>query len=222
MPPATLAELTIAADPERWRAVGFEVEDGVLRAGSIAIALAGREAGRGIVRWSLRNPANPTAGPEGDDFDGLPTSVLNGAAPAPAPRHENAVIGLDHVVAFSPSLERTIERLRGAGLDFRRLREGATPAGAMRQAFFVVGDAVLEVVEHPPGTPQAEDRDAPAHFYGLAFVVDDLDACAARMGDALGTPRDAIQPGRRIATARKDAGLGPPVAFMTPRPAPAG
>jgi hypothetical protein len=219
MPPAALAELTIAADPERWRAVGFDVEDGVLQAGSIAIALAGRDAGRGILRWSLRDTANPGADFEGADFDGLPTSVVNGAAAAPAPRHDNAVVGLDHVVAFSPSLERTIARLRAAGLDFRRLREGATPAGAMRQAFFVVGDAVLEVIEHPPGTPQAKDRDAPAHFYGLALVVDDLDACAARMGDALGTPRDAIQPGRRIATARKEAGLGPPVAFMTPRPA---
>jgi hypothetical protein len=210
--PAALAELTIAADPERWRAAGFTVEDGVVRASSIAIRLGG--SGRGIVSWALTDLAPDP------DLDGLSTTVLHeppAAAPAPAPGHENAVTALDHVVAFSPSLERTIERLRDAGLDFRRLREGSTPAGAMRQAFFVVGDAVLEVIEHPPGTQQADDRDAPAHFYGLAFVVADLDACAARMGEALGEPRDAIQPGRRIATARREAGLGPPVAFMTPR-----
>ena len=31
-----------------------------------------------------------------------------------------------------------------------------------------------------------------------------------------GTPREAVQPGRRIATIRPAAGLGPAVAFMTP------
>jgi hypothetical protein len=208
---ATLAELTVAADPEPWRAAGFAVDGSSLRVGRISIELAGRDAGRGIVGWRLR-------GLGAADVDGLPTQAASGEPGEPAPRHDNAVVGLDHVVAFSPDLERTIERLRAAGLDFRRVREGATPAGAIRQAFFVVGDAVLEVIEHPPGTPQAADRDAFAHFYGLAFVVDDLDACAARMGDLLGEPRAAIQPGRRIATARREAGLGPPVAFMTPRP----
>jgi hypothetical protein len=48
--------------------------------------------------------------------------------------------------------------------------------------------------------------------------VTDLDAAAARLGDGLGTPRDAVQPGRRIATARGAAGLGVPLALMTPRP----
>jgi hypothetical protein len=33
----------------------------------------------------------------------------------------------------------------------------------------------------------------------------------------LGDIRDAVQPGRRIATVRREAGLGVPVALMTPR-----
>ncbi len=37
-------------------------------------------------------------------------------------------------------------------------------------------------------------------------------------GDLLGEPRAAVQPGRQIATLRKEAGLGPAIAFMTPGP----
>lgn len=96
------------------------------------------------------------------------------------------------------------------------MREGPTAAGAERQAFFRLGGAILEVVEHPPGTPAAEDTDAPSRFWGLAFLVSDLDASAAHLGALLGEPRDAIQPGRRIATVLREAGLGLPVAFLAP------
>jgi len=51
----------------------------------------------------------------------------------------------------------------------------------------------------------------------ITLVVTDLEAAAAAMGELLGDIRDAVQPGRRIATVRRDAGLGVPVAFMTPR-----
>jgi hypothetical protein len=47
--------------------------------------------------------------------------------------------------------------------------------------------------------------------------VDDLEATGAVLGDLLGTPRDAVQPGRKIATLRPEAGLGPAIAFMTPQ-----
>jgi hypothetical protein len=46
--------------------------------------------------------------------------------------------------------------------------------------------------------------------------VGDLDQTAHALGDLLGTPRDAVQPGRRIATLRAEAGLGPAIAFMSP------
>jgi hypothetical protein len=56
----------------------------------------------------------------------------------------------------------------------------------------------------------------PARFYGIAFTVDDLDATAALLGDRLGRVKDAVQPGRRIATLRREAGAGIPLAFMSP------
>ena len=81
-----------------------------------------------------------------------------------------------------------------------------------------MGDVLLEVVEAPPGTTIAVDPSGPARLWGISFLVDELDTPAAVLGDALGEPRDAVQPGRRIATVATAAGLGPAVAFMTPGP----
>jgi hypothetical protein len=83
----------------------------------------------------------------------------------------------------------------------------------MRQVFFRPGEAIIELVGPP--TPEGT---APARFFGLAFTVADLDATAAYLGEHLGQPKDAVQPGRHIATVRSAAGLGVPVAFMTPEP----
>ena len=207
-----IEELTLAGDPNRWMAAGFHVDEGRARVGRTDLRLAGTGAGRGIAEWAL-------SGVESLELDGLPTRrVAGGARDVIAPVHPNGVVRLDHVVAFSGNLERTVAALEKAGLDFRRLREGPTPAGAVRQAFFRLGETILEVVEHPPGTAAAADPEAAAHFYGLAFLVDDLDAAANAMGAHLGRVRDAVQPGRRIATASREAGLGLPVAFMTSRP----
>jgi hypothetical protein len=55
----------------------------------------------------------------------------------------------------------------------------------------------------------------PARFWGITFAVADLDAAAALLGDRLGSIRDAVQPGRRIATIRREAGVGLPVALIS-------
>jgi hypothetical protein len=59
--------------------------------------------------------------------------------------------------------------------------------------------------------------DGPAAFWGLVVNVEDLDAACALIGpDRVSSPKDAVQPGRRIATVRSEVGLGLPVALMTP------
>ncbi len=189
--------------------MGFDVdEDGTASIGTIRLRLEGPEAGRRIVRWALRDLRCA-------ELDGLPTERHDEPPETRSATHPNGAERIDHVVAFSPDLDRTVAGLRGAGLDFRRLREGPTPAGAQRQAFFRVGEAILEVVEHRPGTPAAEDLAAPAGFYGLALATADIDATARVLGPLLGNVRDAVQPGRRIGTVRREAGLGLPVAFMS-------
>ena len=62
----------------------------------------------------------------------------------------------------------------------------------------------------------ARDPSGPARLWGLAFSVDDLERTAHSLGGLLGAPREAVQPGRRIATLRGQAGLGPAIAFMSP------
>lgn len=209
-----LDEIVVAAEAAAWRDAGFRVEgdDGtVVRVGTAAIGLAGAAAGKRIVRCAL-------CGVDSESFDGLPI-VRSDAAPAavePAPSHPNGVVAIDHLVAFTPDLDRTVAAGQALGLDLRRIRDEPAPAGSPRQAFFRLGDLILEVAQAPPGSPLQPD--SPARFYGLAFLVEDIEATAASLGDLCGDPRDAVQPGRRIATVRKEANLGLPVAFMTPRP----
>lgn len=207
---ATVAELVLAGDPQAWRSAGFRIDAGVAEVGSVTLRLAGAAAGKRIVRCELRDV-------EARQVDGLP--IARSDAPpsdGPAPPHPNGVVGIDHLVAFTPDLERTVAAAQAVGLDLRRVRDEPAPAGSPRQAFFRLGELILEIAQAPPGSPLAGD--APARFYGLAFVVEDLEATVARMGDRVGEPRDAVQPGRRIATLRKEAGLGLPVALMSPRP----
>jgi catechol 2,3-dioxygenase-like lactoylglutathione lyase family enzyme len=219
----SVAEIVVAGDPAAWRAAGFDVDGELTRVGSVTLRLAGAHAGRRIVRCELR-------GIESEDLDGLP--VARSVAPAPdgpagahplaspdgLATHPNGVVALDHVVAFTPDLDRTIAAAEAIGLDLRRVRDEPAPAGSPRQAFFRLGETILELAQAPPGSPLVREPGAPARFYGLAFLVEDLDATVDRLGELVGEPRDAVQPGRRIATVRREAGLGLPVALMTRAP----
>ena len=117
---------------------------------------------------------------------------------------------------MTPALERSVAALRAAGLDLRRIREEPTPAGAPRQAFFRLGATILEVVQEPPEAIERAGGDHPAFFWALAFLAPDLEASAAAFGEHAGEVRPAVQPGRRIATVRRSAGLSLPVALMSP------
>lgn len=205
----TLDELVVADAPEAWRACGFAVEGDVCVVGEVRIRFAPEEGRRGLVGWSLR-------GVESIELDGLAAARSERPLPEPAPAHPNGVAALDHVVAISSDLDRTVAALEAAGLDLRRVREQPTPAGAPRQAFFRLGQAILEAVQEPAEATERAGGDRPAFFWGLAFVAPDLDATVAFLGDRVGEARDAVQPGRRIATLRRSAGLSVPVALMTP------
>lgn len=179
--------------------------------GDIRIRFMPEEGRSGLSGWSLRGIGSL-------DLDGLPTARSERPSPGPAPSHPNGIASLDHVVAISSDLDRAVAALETAGLDLRRIREEPTPAGAPRQAFFRLGSTILEVVQEPPEATERAGGDRPAFFWGLAFVAPDLEATVAFLGDRAGEIRDAIQPGRRIATLRRSAGLSLSVALMTPPP----
>jgi len=206
----SIDELSVADAPESWSALGFAVEGDVCVVGDVRIRLAGADAGRGVVGWSLR-------GVERTELDGLPTAWSDRPPPVERPVHPNGVTAIDHVVAIAPVLERTVAALEAAGLDLRRIREEPTPGGAPRQAFFRLAATILEVVQEPPeAIERGGGPDRPAFFWGLALVAPDLDATVAHLGDRVGEVRAAVQPGRRIATLRRSAGLAVPVALITP------
>jgi hypothetical protein len=205
----TIDRLELADDPARWAALGFAVADGECRIGDVRLRFTGARPGVGIAGWSLRDVA-------GTELDGLPSSVSLEAPLEPAPAHPNGVFAIDHVVAVSPCLERSVDALRAAGLDLRRVREQPTPAGAPRQAFFRLGAVILEVVQEPEEVlARSGGADRPARFWGLALLVEDIDGTVAGMGEHAGEARPAVQPGRRIATVRRSAGLSVPLALMS-------
>lgn len=197
-------ELEVCGPREPWERLGFRIDAaGTCRVGAVTLRFAGDGPG-GVRAWTL-------AGARGDGpVDGLPTRRRSaGELPEPAAEHPNGALGLDHLVVMTPDLDRTFAALDAAGFDLRRTRDAGTPERPLRQGFYRAGEAIVEVVGDvpPPG---------PARFWGLVAVVRDLDALAERLGERLGLPRDAVQPGRRIATVRESAGLGVPIAFMTP------
>lgn len=207
----TVDELEVADAPAAWSALGFEVDGDTCVLGDVRIRLVGTGAGKGLTAWSLREP-------ESTALDGLATSRSDRPPPEEPPAHPNGIAAIDHVVAITPALERTILALQGAGLDLRRIREEPTPAGAPRQAFFRLGATILEVVQEPPEAIERAGGDHSAFFWGLALIAPDLETTVAGLGDRAGEIRPAVQPGRRIATLRRTAGLSLPVALMTPSP----
>ena len=208
----TIDSIAVADDPAAWREVGFAVaDDGSCRIGTLVVNLAGAEGRPGIRGWSVRGLASA-------DVDGLPTERSDSPERDPAPRHPNGVATIDHLVAFTPDRARTAAALEAAGLQVRRMRDEPTPAGGGFQAFFRLGEVILEVIEVGESARGGLDPDAPARFWGLAFGVESLEALADLLGDRLSEPRDAVQPGRRIATLKRSAGVGVPMAFMTPAP----
>jgi len=206
----SLDELVVADSPASWEACGFQVEGDACILGEVRIRLAPGE-GRGLAGWSLR-------GVDSTDLDGLPTARSDRPSPPEAPAHPNGVTAIDHVVAISSDLDRTVAALEAAGLDLRRIREEPTPAGAPRQAFFRLGAVVLEVVQEPPEATERAGGDRPAFFWGLALTAPDLESTVDFLGDRVSEVRDAVQPGRQIATLRRSAGLSVPVALITPPP----
>jgi hypothetical protein len=210
MPSPTIDAIVVADPPDTWEAAGFAVDpDGTCRIGSVRVELVGPDRGKRILGWSLRDV------PALDDVDGLPASVSD-RPPAEPAVHPNGALLIDHVVIMSPDLDRTTKALEAIGIEQRRTRlvDSAQYGFEARQVFFKLGEVVLEMIG-----PDEPNGDGPARFFGLAHTVGDLDAVATLLGPALGNVKDAVQPGRRIATLRhKELGVSVATAFMSPEP----
>ncbi len=198
-----LAELTIADDPDAWRAAGFTVDDaGQCVIGHVRLWLAPDDGGAGVTGWAFDGLDDVAP------IDGVPTAAPTHEVPEPWV-HPNGSTQLDHVVVSSPDTGRTTVALEAVGIPAKRTRDIGR---GMQQVFFRAGEVILELVG-----PVEPTGDGPAGFYGIAVNVADLDATKASLGDLLTDPKDAVQPGRRIATLRtRDLGITTAIAFMTP------
>lgn len=194
-----LASLTVGDEPAGWRKAGFTVEDdGECRIGSVRVLLR-PEVGKGVRSWSL--DGDEGAGP----IDGVPTEA-DEVAPPKAVEHPNGATSIDHLVLITPDLDRTVSALTARGFEARRTRD----AGERAQVFFRMGEVILELVG-----PKEPTGDGPARFFGIAVTVADLDSTAALLDERLGPVKEAVQPGRRIATLRTAEGMGAAIAFLS-------
>ena len=167
-----------------WTRLGFAVDGGATRVGGVRIALGAAQLEVAAAGLAAERP------------DGLALVHARDEAPGAPPTHPNGAVVLDHVVALTDDLRRTVDALVAARLDLRRERAP--------MAFLRLGELILEVVQRDDAEPA---------LCGLVVVVPDL----GTLGPLVGEPKDAVQPGRRIATVRREAALRTALAFMTPR-----
>ncbi|MEI8391636.1 MAG: hypothetical protein WCG40_03970 [Actinomycetes bacterium] len=213
----TIADLWLSSSSEAWKNVGCQVGnvqqgDGssvpfvwIAGLGLRFVDPASEASGESsVVGWTLVTDVALTS------MDGVPTKVVD--APHPKPEWENSleVLSIDHIVITTGSLDRTCgEIAESMHLPLKRIREAGH---GMRQGFHRAGPIILEILERPDLA-----RETSAAIWGLVFVVADLDATVSWLGpDAVSEPRPAVQPGRRIASVKKEVGLGLPVALMSP------
>jgi len=198
-----LAAVLVGGDTSCWERLGFAVGGGRIALGNAAIEFV--DAPPGVHGLAVSGAPVPP------DVDGV--RIVSGV-PAAADEHPNGAFELDHVVITSDSLERTSAAVAGLlGLPQRRIRE--TPS--VRQAFHRFDapagggqGCIVEIVDSPKTT-------AGVALFGLVVNVADLEELCRHIGPELvGQPKSAVQPGRTIATVRSAAGLGVPVALMSP------
>jgi hypothetical protein len=211
--------LTVAGELGTWRSLGLSAtDDGLIPLFGTALRIVSPEAAwdtsagtsvapegvqAGIVGWALSGIDAATI-----SIAGLTTTVVEQAAPIFA-AHSLGARSIDHVVVTTGELESTTGDIALAtGCELKRIRE----VGKIRQGFHRIGRGglIVEVVQHE------DDNRSVAEFWGIVMTVDDLDAACAQLGpDRVGEPKDAVQPGRRIATIRSSVGLGTAVALMS-------
>ncbi len=202
--PHQLCTVTIGDTPQAWADAGFTVIADQVHIDNTVIRLVGGPD-RGIL----------SAGIQGidADVDGLGfVPGVEGGPVGPENPHPNRVDGIDHLVAMSPSMDRTTQALERAGIELRRVRRFSVGEEDRRQAFFWLGDVILELVG-----PDDGESDEPAGLWGLALSCADLDAASALLGERLGRVKAAIQKGRSIATLRTgELDISIPIALMSP------
>lgn len=197
-----VGELVIECEVEPWQRIGLRVDDGIAQVGAVILRFVPGTGG--LVGWGLVDAPAAT-----DLIDGLATHHVS-APTVRAPDgldHPLGIVGFDHLVVMTSSLERTCGAIEAAtAAPLKRIRE----LGAVRQGFHRMGEMIIEVVETPQVTWPT------AAFWGFVWNLANLpEACAALGPDVVSLPKPAVQAGRFISTVRAEVGLRLPLALMS-------
>ena len=199
---ARITQLVVGGQPTSWTSIGLTFNDGLCSLGDLVLRLD-PSLPPGLASWQLTGCVND------GDVDGIPTSYVTHSLLRTAGIDSSVidVVGIDHVVVLTNDLERTSTELaRVTGEPLKRIRDAGN---GVRQGFHRLGSVIVEIVER-------SDVERAA-LWGFVMTASNIDDVAAHMGpDVIGVPREAVQPGRRIASFRSSVGLGVAVALITP------
>jgi hypothetical protein len=193
----------VGGDPLKWQRIGCEVASDGRIPMLFCSLMVSLDAPDGLAAWGISGIDSAIT-----EIDGITTVPVEPMTPVLCD-HPNGGTELDHVVVMTNSLDRTCTAITEAtGAPLKRIRD----LGSMRQGFHRIGRGglIVEVVERP------EITETTASLWGVVINVADLDHAVGMIGeDLIGAAKDAVQPGRRIATVRTEAGLGTAVALMS-------
>lgn len=206
----TVAEFIIGGLTDPWAAIGIHFSsDGRANVGNTWLH-CDTQLPPGLHSWVLCDAPRDVP-----SIDGLVTTYVDDV---PALNVGNLgevdnsfqlqIAGVDHVVVNTPDLQRTSDALaKATGVPLKRVRDAGN---GVQQGFHRLGGVIVEIVSSP------QILTGPASFWGLVFIVNDLEAVFNHVGpDVLSPSKPAVQPGRNIATFRSAAQLGVPCALMT-------
>lgn len=185
-----VASIDLVAPLDAWRSVGFAVDNGA------AIDLGGT-----VVRWTNGNPCGISA-------IGL-TNIADGFA-GTHPSHEVHVeppsgwgidcVAVDHIIVRARDPRDFLDQFA------RHVKSTVTESNGEQSVR--VGTIRFDVMA-------ATDLETQWEFWGIAFLVRNLEALANMLGpEVLGAPKPARQDGEIVATFRSGAGLCVPTALM--------
>ena len=214
---STIDEIVVGDEPDCWRDAGFTVDDdGTCRLGHVRVRLVGRDGGKRIRDWSLRD-IDAAALVDGA-LDGLRhAGEHRGPVRAGHPPQRRRCSSTTS--CWPPPIPlRTTAAFEAAGLPARRTRLTDTYGSPLLQTFFRAGEVIIELIG-----PQEAAGDGPTAFFGLAHTVADLDATAVgpRTGASARRRTRCSRAGasRRCATATSTCRC-PPRSCRPIRPAP--
>lgn len=214
----------IGGETGPWESIGLRVADSRAVVGSVTLRFVGGESR--LHRVLVDDPDGLFGSTVAQDrSDGLLRSdavafEIDGAAwgvgdpdaetgvVPERPGHPLGATLIDHLVLMTPDLHRTCGAIESTlGEPLKRVRDAGN---GVQQGFFRLGEVIVEVVQAPQ-VPAGGSS-----WWGLVVVVEDLSEITARLGpDVISAPREAVQPGRSIASVRGSVGLGMPVALMS-------